>query len=92
MLGANRKSAAEFSFFLAIPTMLGATVYDLYKNRHGLDESGIVLIAIGFVFAFLAALVVVRILVSWVGQHGFAPFAWYRIAAGSIAALVLALR
>ena len=92
MLGANRKSAAEFSFFLAIPTMLGATVYDLYKNRHGLDEAGLTLIAIGFVFAFLSALVVVRALVTWVGHHGFTPFAWYRIAAGTIAAIALALR
>jgi len=92
MLGANRKSAAEFSFFLAIPTMLGATVYDLYKNRGGLDESGITLIAIGFVFAFLSALLVVRALVAWVGQHGFTPFAWYRITAGTLAVLFLWLR
>ena len=92
MLGANRKSAAEFSFFLAIPTMLGATVYDLYKNRGALDESGLALIAIGFVFAFLSALLVVRVLVAWVGQHGFAPFAWYRIGAGTLALVVLILR
>lgn len=92
MLGANRRAAAEFSFFLAIPTMLGATVYDLYKNRAGLDEAGIVLIAIGFTCAFFSALLVVRALVAWVGQNGFAPFAWYRIGLGSLVLALLALR
>lgn len=92
MLGANRRAAAEFSFFLAIPTMLGATVYDLYKNRHGLDQEGWGLIAVGFVMAFLAAIVVVRALVAWVGQHGFAPFAYYRIIIGTVMLGLLYLR
>jgi undecaprenyl-diphosphatase len=92
MLGANRRSAAEFSFFLAIPTMLGATVYDLYKNRGGLDGEAWYLIAIGFGVAFLAAIVVVRVLIAWVGQHGFAPFAWYRIVLGAAMLAVLGLR
>ena len=72
--------------------MQGATVYDLYKNRGALDESGIILISIGFLFAFLSALVVVRALVAWVGQHGFAPFAWYRIGARTLALAVLLTR
>ena len=92
MLGVNRRAATEFSFFLAIPTMLGATVFDLYKNRGALDESGLILIGIGFVFAFLSALVVVRALIAWVGQHGFAPFAWYRIGVGSLALVLLLAR
>ncbi len=92
MLGATRRAATEFSFFLAIPTMLGATVYDLYKNRGGLDGEAWGLIAIGFITAFLAALVVVRALIAWVGQHGFAPFAWYRIVVGTAMLVLLNLR
>lgn len=91
LLGVDRRTAAEFSFFLAIPTMFGATVYDLYKNRAGLDLDGGLLIALGFVAAFLAALVVVRTLIGFVARHGFAPFAWYRIALGSLALVLLAL-
>ena len=84
LMGVERKTAAEFSFFLAIPTMLGAAVYDLYKNRDVLAVDSVGMIAVGFVCAFLAALLVVRWLVNFVGKHGFAPFAWYRIAIGSI--------
>jgi undecaprenyl-diphosphatase len=65
--------------------MLGAAVYDLYKNRHALTPEGGALIALGFVAAFLAALVVVRWLVSYVGRHGFGGFAYYRIALGLVA-------
>jgi len=83
MLGANRRAATEFSFFLAIPTMLGATVLDLYKNRNALNGDGIELIAVGFIVAFLAAMVVVRMLIAWVSRHGFMPFAWYRIVVGA---------
>lgn len=82
LCGVERKAAAEFSFFLAAPTMLAATVYDLYKNRGVIDSTGMELIAVGFVAAFLTALLVVRWLVKFVGSHGFAPFAWYRIALG----------
>ena len=92
LLGVERKTAAEFSFFLAIPTMFGATVYDLYKNRATLDTGGAALIAVGFVVAFLAALLVVRKLVGFVGRYGFAPFAWYRIAVGIVMIAVLSLR
>lgn len=88
----DRATAAEFSFFLAIPTMLGATVYDLYKNWSTLDWSGGLVIAIGFVAAFLSAAVIVGAFVRFISQHGFALFAWYRIAVGSIALLVLLTR
>ena len=64
--------------------MLGATVYDLYKNRHTLDFSGATVIAVGFVVAFLSALLVVRWLVGFVSRHGFGVFAWYRIALGIV--------
>ncbi len=84
LMGVERKAAAEFSFFVAIPTMLGAATYDLYKNRAVLEVGNIGLIAIGFAVAFLSALLVVRWLVNFVGRHGFAPFAWYRIALGAI--------
>jgi undecaprenyl-diphosphatase len=84
LLGVDRRTATLFSFFLAIPTMLGATAYDLFKNRHTLDAAGTEVIAVGFVVAFLAALLVVRWLVGFVGRHGFGPFAWYRIVLGVV--------
>jgi undecaprenyl-diphosphatase len=91
LLGVERKTAAEFSFFLAIPTMTGATVYSLYKNWSALSLDGSALIAAGFVAAFLSALVVVKGFIGFVGRHGFAPFAWYRIVFG-LAMLVLLLK
>lgn len=84
LMGLDRKTAAEFSFFLAVPTMAAATVYALYKEREFLNADDLGLIAIGFVTAFVAALLVVRWLVGFVARHGFAPFAWYRIVLGSI--------
>lgn len=92
LLGVERKAATEFSFFLAIPTMFGATVYDLYKNRGTLDLDGGALIAVGFAVAFLSALVVVRTLVGFISRNGFTPFAWYRIAIGITMIAVLLLR
>jgi undecaprenyl-diphosphatase len=89
MLRVDRPAATEFSFFLAIPTMLGAAVYDLYKNRAILSLDGALMIAVGFVVAFVAALFVVRRLVAFVGEHGFAVFAWYRIVVGAIALIAL---
>lgn len=90
LMGVDRKAAAEYSFFLAVPTMLGAMVYDLYKQWDLLDFSQGTAIAIGFVMAFISALAVVRTLVNFVGKHGFAPFAWYRIAIGGLALALLA--
>lgn len=92
LLGVERKTAAEFSFFLAIPTMFGATAYDLYKNRATLSLDGGAIIAVGFIVAFLVALPIVRGLVAFVGRHGFAPFAWYRIALGLVTLAALSLR
>jgi undecaprenyl-diphosphatase len=87
-MGVERRAAAEFSFFLAIPTMLGATVYDLYKNRHLLDGEAYGIIAVGFVTAFLTALLVVKVALAFISRYGFTPFAYYRIAFGC---LILAL-
>ena len=91
MLRVDRPAATEFSFFLAIPTMLGAAVYDLYKNRAILSFDNGLVIAVGFVVAFLAALFVVRRLVDFVSRHGFGVFAWYRIIVGTIALIGLYL-
>ncbi len=89
-LGADKRSAAEFSFFLSMPTMLGAFVYDFYKNRDLLDAAALENIAIGFVCAFIMAILVVRWLLGYVSQHGYGLFAWWRIIVGSLALLALA--
>jgi undecaprenyl-diphosphatase len=89
LLGASKRAAAEFSFFLSMPTMAGAFAYDLYKSRHILDFSDLGLIAVGFVTAFLAALLVVRALLAFVGRHGYALFGWWRIVLGAVALLAL---
>lgn len=88
LLGTDKRSAAEFSFFLALPTMGAAVAYDLLQNWERLDFSDAGLIAIGFVTAFLTALAVVKLLLDFVSRHGFAPFAWWRIVVG-VAGLVL---
>jgi undecaprenyl-diphosphatase len=82
LLGVERKAATEFSFFLAIPTMIAATAYDVYKSRATLSRDDLELILAGFITAFLSAVLVVRWLVCWVARHGFQPFAWYRIVVG----------
>ena len=95
-LGVERRTAAEFSFFLAIPTMLGATTLELLKHRDeivaGASGVGFGTVAVGFVVSFVVALVVVRAFVHYISRHGFAPFAWYRIAAGVAALAWLAMR
>lgn len=91
MLGANKRAAAEFSFFLSMPTMAGAFAYDLYKNRDVLDASAMNEIAIGFVAAFISAVLVVRWLLGYVSRHGYALFGWWRIIVGSLAFLALSL-
>ena len=93
-LGVERRTAAEFSFFLAIPTMLGSTTLELVKHRHEIMSGagvGFGTIAIGFVVSFVVALVVVRAFVHYISRHGFAPFAWYRIIAGAAALAWLTL-
>lgn len=92
MMGVERKTAAEFSFFLAVPTMLAATVYALWKDRALLSADDLDMIAIGFFTAFAVALLVVKAFVAVVGRYGFAPFAYYRIIAGSAALLWLSFR
>lgn len=84
LLGADRKAATEFSFFLAIPTMFAATAFDLFENRHLLSLDNIQLIAVGFIAAFISALIVVRWVVAYISKHGFTPFAIYRIILGSV--------
>jgi undecaprenyl-diphosphatase len=95
-LGVERRTAAEFSFFLAVPTMIGATTLEFVKHRHdllaGAHGVGFGTVAIGFVVSFVVALVVVRAVVQYISRHGFAPFAWYRIAAGALALAWLILR
>ncbi|OYZ89787.1 MAG: undecaprenyl-diphosphatase [Sphingomonadales bacterium 17-56-6] len=92
MMGVERKTAAEFSFFLAVPTMMAATVYALWKDRALLSADDLDMIAIGFTAAFVVAVIVVKALVALVGRYGFAPFAYYRIIVGSAALLWLAMR
>jgi undecaprenyl-diphosphatase len=95
-LGVERRTAAEFSFFLAIPTMLGATTLELVKHHDtlmaGASGVGFGTVAVGFVVSFIVAIVIVRGFVTYISRHGFAPFAWYRIAAGLIALVWLAMR
>jgi undecaprenyl-diphosphatase len=83
LLGTDKRSAAEFSFFLAMPTMTGAFVYDLFMNRDLLSINDAMFIAAGFLMAFISALFVVRTLLDFVARHGFALFAYWRIAIGS---------
>ncbi len=92
MMGVERKTAAEFSFFLAVPTMMAATVYALWKDRALLSADDLDMIAIGFTAAFVVAVIVVKAFVALVGRYGFAPFAYYRIIVGSAALLWLAMR
>ena len=92
LLGVERRTAAEFSFFLAIPTMFAATVYDLYKNRAVLSVDNSLVIAVGFVLAFISALFVVRSFIGFVGRHGFVPFAIYRIIFGALMLGILLAR
>jgi undecaprenyl-diphosphatase len=89
LLGTDKRSAAEFSFFLAMPTMVGAFSYDLYKNWSVLQTSDVANIALGFVVAFIAAVFVVRHLLDYVNRHGFALFGWWRIIVGGVALVAM---
>jgi len=84
LMGVSKRAAAEFSFFLAMPTMTGAFAYDLYKSYDTLSFDDVKGIAIGFVVALVAGAIVVRYLLDFVSRHGFAPFAWWRILVGGI--------
>ena len=84
LLGLSRRAATEFSFFLSIPTLLGAGAYSLWKERALLSAADLPLFAVGLVFSFLAAWACVRWLLRYVSTHTFVPFAWYRIAFGLV--------
>lgn len=84
LLGADKRAAAEFSFFLAMPTMAGAFAYDLYKNWAVLDTSATSSIVIGFVTAFVAGVIVVRYLLDYISNNGYALFGWWRILVGGL--------
>ncbi len=84
LFGLSRQVATEFSFFLAIPVIFGATVYELYKARSMLSADDLGIFAVGFVLAFLSAFLCVRWLLRFVATHDFKPFAWYRIAFGIV--------
>lgn len=87
LLGLSRQAATDFSFFLAIPTLIGAGVYSLYKERALLSLADLPLFAVGLVFSFVSAWVCVRWLLRYISSHSFVPFAWYRIAFGLIVLL-----
>jgi undecaprenyl-diphosphatase len=91
-LGVDRKTAAEFSFFLAVPTLTGATVLQLTKHRDQINPTMLGEIGLGAFVSFIVALVVVKAFVGIVTRYGFAPFAWYRIVAGTAALIWLTLR
>ena len=89
LMGTDKRSAAEFSFFLAMPTMAGAFALDLLKNRNELSSDDWSIIAVGFVAAFIAAVIVVRFLLAYVSRHGFALFAWWRLIVGTVGLVAL---
>jgi undecaprenyl-diphosphatase len=91
LLGGDRRSAAEFSFWLAMPTMAGAFVYDLYKSRGQMSLDNGLIIAVGFVVSFVAAWIVVKTFLGYVQRHGFALFAWWRVVVGTLGLIALAL-
>lgn len=89
LMGVEKKAAAEFSFFLAIPVMLGSFVLDGWKSRHQLTGHNVVLVAIGFVVSFLVAMVVIRAMLAFVTRRGYGVFGWWRIAVGAVGLAVL---
>src|SRR5436305_1011262 len=87
LLGLSRKAATDFSFFLAIPTLIGAGAYSLWKERALLSAADVPLFAVGFVVSFVSAWMCVRWLLRYIATHDFTPFAWYRIAFGAVVLL-----
>jgi undecaprenyl-diphosphatase len=92
MLGVDRKAGAAFTFYLAVPTMFGATVYDLYKEWNTLSANDTTNIAVGFVVSFFVAYAVVKGFIAFVGKYGLKPFGWYRIATGAALLAWLAVK
>ncbi|HWV44388.1 undecaprenyl-diphosphate phosphatase [Pseudorhodoplanes sp.] len=91
LLGADKRSAAEFSFFLAMPTMAGAFTLDLIKNHDQMTSHNLLLVGIGFVCSFVAGFFVVKTFLDYVSRHGFALFAWWRVVVGTLGLLLLAI-
>ena len=91
LFGSDKHAAAEFSFFLAIPTMVGAFAYDFYKNRAEMTTDHLGIIAIGFVVSFVVAIVVVKTFLAYVTRHGFSLFAWWRVIVGTLGLIALAI-
>ena len=91
LLGADKRAAAEFSFYLAMPTMAGAFAYDLMKNWGQLGGSNWLIVAVGFATSFVAAFIVVKSFLDYVSSHGFALFAWWRIIVGALGLIGLGL-
>lgn len=89
--GADKRSAAEFSFFLAIPTMAGAFTYDLFKSYGQMNAENTALVAVGFACSFVAGWIVVKSFLDYVTRHGFALFGWWRIVVGSFGLIALML-
>jgi len=84
LFGADRRSAAEFSFWLAMPTMVGAFAFEAFKNRHELAHGNLAAIAVGFIFSFICGWIVVKTFLRYIQRHSFALFAWWRILVGGI--------
>lgn len=91
LLGADRRAAAEFSFFLAIPTMIGAFAYDFYKSRAEMTTDHLGIVTIGFVVSFIVAMIVVKTFLDYLTRHGFVLFAWWRVIVGTLGLVALAL-
>ena len=89
LFGATKRSAAEFTFFIALPIMIGAFGYDLYKSRDLIDTSLALSVGVGFAAAFIVGALVVRYLLGFVSKYGFAPFAWWRIVVGGAGLIAL---
>nr|WP_236598805.1 undecaprenyl-diphosphate phosphatase [Ramlibacter monticola] len=87
LLGLSRKAATDFSFYLAIPTLIGAGVYSLYKERAALSADDVPMFLVGLLFSFVSAWLCVRWLLRYISSHSFTPFAWYRLAFGAIVLL-----
>jgi undecaprenyl-diphosphatase len=91
LLGADKRSSAEFSFWLAMPTMFGAFVWDLYKSRGQMNFDNSLIVTVGFAVSFVSAWIVVKMFLGYVQRHGFALFAWWRVVVGTLGLILLAL-
>jgi undecaprenyl-diphosphatase len=91
LFGADRRASAEFSFYLAMPTMIGAFAYEAFKSRHELTSGNTTLIAVGFIASFICGWIVVKTFLGYVQRHSFALFAWWRIIVGAAGLVALVL-